>query len=415
MVNEVNILIAEDEPHIALALAAIMKKGISGAAVEVVNDGEEALNELLNSSFNLIISDWNMPKMTGVELLEKVRATENLKGIPFIMLTARGDKGSVVEALKGGVTDYIAKPFENSAVIEKAISLLTESSYVPISLEEKEKEDNIITVLAQRLARGDIEFPVMPDIAMRAEELSKNKDTSVIELSELISQDATLSSKLISIANSAQYNAGKGFDSIEDAISRIGFRDVCKLIVVISHKSMFDTSKGVFAEKLDLLWVHSFATASCAKFIALNIEANNPERMFSIGLLHDIGKLVLFTILFELSKKRKVDKKGLYDTVSQLHVQFGKAIVEKWNMPKDFIDVVSEHHDDDNMAKHSQTTQIVSFANLMVRKLGYSLVEDDGSLLVETELAKLLNIDEQGIEKILEQTEEYVINLKSSL
>jgi len=412
MVNKVNILIAEDEPHIALALAAIMKKGISEAGVKVVNDGEEALNELLSSSFNLIISDWNMPKMTGVELLTKVRATENLKGIPFIMLTARGDKGSVVEALKGGVTDYIAKPFENSAVIEKAISLLAESTFTPVSIEEKE---DVITVLANRLARGDIEFPVMPDIGLRAAELSKNNDTSIVELSELISQDAALSSKLISIANSAQYNAGKGFDSIEDAVSRIGLRDVCNIIVVISNKSMFEKSTGVFAEKLDLLWVHSFAVASCAKFIALKIEANDPDRIFFIGLLHDIGKLVLFTILFELSKKRKVDKKSLYDTVSQLHVQFGKAIVEKWNMPQDFIDVVTGHHDDGDMEKHSQVTQIVSFANLMVRKLGYSLVEDDGSPLIDTELAKLLNVDEQNIEKILKQTEKYVVSLKSAV
>jgi len=414
MVTKVNILIAEDEHHIALALAAIMKKGISGADVKVVNDGEEALNALLNTDFNIVISDWNMPKMTGVELLEKVRAIKNLKDIPFIMLTARGDKGSVVEALKGGVTDYIAKPFENSAVIEKAISLLAESKYIP-DVSEKKEEGDIISLLAKRLAKGEIEFPVMPDIGMRAAELSKDNDTSISELSRLISLDAALSSKLISIANSAHYNAGKGFDSIEGAISRIGLRDVCNLIVVISNKSMFEKSTGVFAEKLDLLWIHSFATAACAKFIALKIEASNPERMFSIGLLHDIGKLVVFTILFELSKKRKIDKKSLYDTVSQLHVQFGKAIVEKWNMPKDFIDVVAAHHDNGNMAKHSHATQIVSFANLMVRKLGYSLVNDDDAHLADTELAKLLNMDEDDIEKVLKQTEEYVASLKSSV
>jgi len=414
MVTKVNILIAEDEPHIALALAAIMEKGISGAAVTVVNDGEEALNELLNTGFNIVISDWNMPKITGVELLEKVRAIKKLKDIPFIMLTARGDKGSVVEALKGGVTDYIAKPFENSAVIEKAISLLAESTYIP-DISEKKDEEDIISLLAKRLAKGEIEFPVMPDIGMRAAELSKNNDTSISELSKLISLDAALSSKLISVANSAHYNTGKDFDSIEDAISRIGLRDVCNLIVVISNKSMFEKSTGVFAEKLNLLWIHSFATASCAKFIALKIEASNPERMFSIGLLHDIGKLVVFTILFELSKKRKIGKKSLYDTVSQLHVQFGQAIVEKWNMPKDFIDVVTGHHDDGNMAQHSRTTQIVSFANIMVRKLGYSLVEDDGSELADTELARLLNMDEDDIEKVLKQTKIYVSSLKSSV
>ena len=414
MVTKVNILIAEDEHHIALALAAIMKKGISGADVKVVNDGEEALNALLNTGFNIVISDWNMPKMTGVELLEKVRSIKKLKDIPFIMLTARGDKGSVVEALKTGVTDYIAKPFENSAVIEKTISLLAESIYIPATL-EKDKEGDVISLLEERLAKGDIELPVMPGIAMRAVELSKKNDTSIAELFELVSPDAALSSKLISIANSAQYNTDGSLDSIEDAISRIGFHEVCNLIFAISNKSMFEMSKGVFAEKLELLWLHSFATAACAKFIALKIEADNPEGIFSVGLLHDIGKLVLFTILFELSKKRKIDKKSLYDTVSQLHVQFGKAIVEKWNMPQDFIDVVAAHHDDDNMAKHSKATKIVSFANLMVRKSGFSLVNDDDTRLADTELAKLLNMDEGDTEKVLKQTEEYVAALKSSV
>ena len=93
--------------------------------------------------------------------------------------------------------------------------------------------------------------------------------------------------------------------------------------------------------------------------------------------------------------------------------KFGKAIVKRWQMPKDFIEVVEGHHDRDNMTKHTHATQIVSFANLLVRKLDYSLIADEGSDLAESELAKLLGLDEAKIDTILEQTEKYVTGMKS--
>jgi two-component system, chemotaxis family, chemotaxis protein CheY len=74
-------------------------------------DGQMALEELKKEKFDLIISDWNMPNMTGIDFLRAVRSDENLKHIPFIMVTAEGQKDNVMEALKAGVSNYIVKPF----------------------------------------------------------------------------------------------------------------------------------------------------------------------------------------------------------------------------------------------------------------------------------------------------------------
>ena len=75
------------------------------------DNGQAALDKLRNTSFKLIISDWNMPQMMGIDLLKAVRADETLKVIPFVMVTAEAQKENVIEAAKAGVSNYIIKPF----------------------------------------------------------------------------------------------------------------------------------------------------------------------------------------------------------------------------------------------------------------------------------------------------------------
>jgi len=75
------------------------------------DDGSAALRELKREKVGLILSDWKMPRMTGLDLLRAVRSDESLKDIPFIMVTAEGQTENVLEAVKTGVSSYIVKPF----------------------------------------------------------------------------------------------------------------------------------------------------------------------------------------------------------------------------------------------------------------------------------------------------------------
>ena len=83
------------------------------------DDGTTALELLKKQKVDLIISDWNMPKMPGIELLKTVRKNEDLKDIKFIMVTAEAQKESVVEAIKHGVNQYVIKPFTPETLKEK--------------------------------------------------------------------------------------------------------------------------------------------------------------------------------------------------------------------------------------------------------------------------------------------------------
>ena len=96
-----------------------MLKQLGFDKIVEAEDGSTALDALKKEEVGLIISDWNMPNMTGLDLLKAVRGDDNLKGIPFIMVTAEGLKENVLEAVKSGVTNYVVKPFTPEAFSEK--------------------------------------------------------------------------------------------------------------------------------------------------------------------------------------------------------------------------------------------------------------------------------------------------------
>ena len=90
-------------------------------------DGVQALAKLQGAEFKLIISDWNMPNMMGIDLLKAVRADEKLKKIPFLMVTAEAQKENIIEAAKAGVSNYIIKPFTADSLQQKLEAIFCKS------------------------------------------------------------------------------------------------------------------------------------------------------------------------------------------------------------------------------------------------------------------------------------------------
>lgn len=83
-------------------------------AWELVQEAEK-----LGKPFGLIVSDWNMPGMTGLDFLKNLRADDRFKAVPFIMVTAEGEQSNVIEAVKAGVSNFVVKPFSQQIFEEK--------------------------------------------------------------------------------------------------------------------------------------------------------------------------------------------------------------------------------------------------------------------------------------------------------
>jgi two-component system chemotaxis response regulator CheY len=112
------ILVVDDMTTMRRIVKNILKQ-LGFANVEEAENGQEALQKLRAEPFGLVVSDWNMPVMTGIDMLRAIRADEKLKAIPVLMVTAEAQQANLVEAIQAGVSNYIVKPFTAETMQEK--------------------------------------------------------------------------------------------------------------------------------------------------------------------------------------------------------------------------------------------------------------------------------------------------------
>jgi two-component system chemotaxis response regulator CheY len=123
MDKNMNVLIVDDYKTMLRIIRNLLKQ-LEFDNVEEATDGAEALQKLRAGNFGLVISDWNMTPMTGLDLLKEVRADARLKDLPFIMITAESKTENVVAAKQAGVSNYIVKPFNAETLKEKIEKVL---------------------------------------------------------------------------------------------------------------------------------------------------------------------------------------------------------------------------------------------------------------------------------------------------
>jgi two-component system, chemotaxis family, chemotaxis protein CheY len=119
----IKVLVVDDFATMRRIVKNVLKQ-IGFTNITEADDGTTALEQLKSGSFDLIISDWNMPKMTGLDLLKTVRGMDEYKNIPFLMVTAEAQKQNVVEAVQAGVSNYVVKPFTADQLTEKLEKIL---------------------------------------------------------------------------------------------------------------------------------------------------------------------------------------------------------------------------------------------------------------------------------------------------
>ncbi|MCF6246060.1 MAG: response regulator [Desulfobacula sp.] len=123
MDTSIKVLIVDDFATMRRILKNVLKQLGFKNLVEA-DDGTTAWEILERQQIDLIIADWNMPKLTGLELLKKVRASALHKTIPFLMVTAEAQKQQVLEAVQAGVSNYVVKPFTAEAIDNKLEKIL---------------------------------------------------------------------------------------------------------------------------------------------------------------------------------------------------------------------------------------------------------------------------------------------------
>lgn len=422
MTDSKKILVAEDEAHIAKAVVTILKKAFPDFEIEHAKNGEDASVLLMMHNYRLVISDWNMPKKNGDELLKEVRGNEATAALPFILLTARGDRDSVVAALKEGANDYVVKPFKTPefiAKIKKVLAATDSSSDATKTGESAEagQEKSPVELIVEKFKKGEVTLPVLPGVVTKVNELFENDEVVVEELAKVIESEAAIAAKLINVANSPLVRGSSKCETVEQAITRLGLKETKNYVFTASNKGMFASNNKQLKEVVEDLWEHSLATAYCSKIMARKLKNKEAEKLFMLGLLHDIGKLLLVGIIDELSKVRAGfdNKDAVHEIMGQLHADFGAALLKNWCYSEEFQNIAHYHHVPFNSKRVSPELLIVYLANLMVRKIGLGKDEEEIENVIDSEAAKKLGVTADMVNEVLSETEENMVAARQAL
>jgi len=118
------ILIVDDAKSMRALLAAILREfGIT--RIDEADDGEQAFQKIKVSGYDLVLCDWEMPKMSGIDLLKKVRDDESINQVPFVMVTSLSNTDKVKQAIAVGTNDYVVKPINTETIMSKVVGVLS--------------------------------------------------------------------------------------------------------------------------------------------------------------------------------------------------------------------------------------------------------------------------------------------------
>ncbi|MFJ4344912.1 response regulator [Pseudomonas sp. NPDC089401] len=123
--SKVNVLVVDDAPFIRDLVRKCLRNAFPGMVIEDAVNGRKAMAMLAKETFDLVLCDWEMPEMSGLELLTWCRQQPEMKNLQFIMVTSRGDKENVIQAIQAGVSDFVGKPFTNEQLLTKVKKALT--------------------------------------------------------------------------------------------------------------------------------------------------------------------------------------------------------------------------------------------------------------------------------------------------
>lgn len=230
---------------------------------------------------------------------------------------------------------------------------------------------------------GSKGLPIAPMQAQKAFELSLKTEIEASDFIDLIESEESLSARIIKIANSAFFGRKEKSETIQDAVVVIGIEELKNILCANALKDLFPSSNPF----RNLLWKHDIAVGIASRIIAERELPNLKSQAFLAGLMHDIGKLLLFQRYeneVENLYKDLDEKIALFQAEEDAflcnHAEIGFLIAQKWNFTESIKNTICYHHKnwDTPEIENSPITKIVKAADIIVHYLG--LIEFPNSI-----------------------------------
>lgn len=264
------------------------------------------------------------------------------------------------------------------------------------------KQYSLMDLVDQKLEQGEVELPVFDQVAQEVYTAAQSDSATAEEICALIQQDPVLMSEVLRMANSSFFSGLVDITTVNDAVVRLGLKQLCTLVLSISQKRMYSASEGQFKDRLNTLWQHVSTTSLSARWLASATGYRKLADEVHVGaLLHDVGKLSLLRIIEELAETSDIPQlDDLIDpTLDQFHCEHGAKLLEIWGVPQVYRDIVLQQQDAE-FDQSNISLAIVRLADRACAKEGISdRPEPDLNLEVLAETS-CLGIDDIGLAEL---------------
>jgi HD-like signal output (HDOD) protein len=242
------------------------------------------------------------------------------------------------------------------------------------------------------------DLPVFDRTALLVHQEATKPDPDTDKVVNLIVHDQVLVAEVLKVANSSFFRGIKQISRIQDAVIRIGLREVVNCVMMATQRKNYASRNPFVQQYTNTLWKHSVACAFGAQWLARRCGYDDlAPQAYIAGLIHDVGKLLVRKALVsggEMDRDApRITKTAADEFVDTMHPECGFLLLEKWNLPEPYCVVCRDHH-----RKDFDTTNIllilVRLANLACRKLGIGLAHDPGLILVTCSEAGLLGLND---------------------
>jgi len=227
-------------------------------------------------------------------------------------------------------------------------------------------------------------LPVLPPLAIKIMERTKDPEFGIDELIDLILMDQVLTAKMVRVVNSVYFGLGRRVESLREALVFLGAKEINNVVLTTTLLNTYSNPKN--AQIFRAFWEYSFATAVVSKLLAKSLKYKDHERAYLAGLLHDIGEVILIhnfpeefgKIIKRVEQSNCTFEEAEVEELGLSHTDFGPWLLEQWNYFGEIAHVVSRHHKPETAVFERHLVAIVHLAGLYCQnnELGFGISKD---------------------------------------
>jgi HD-like signal output (HDOD) protein len=291
--------------------------------------------------------------------------------------------------------------------------------FTPIS--EKASKEIDGDDLKKKILNSIKDLPPMPKIIQKAREVMDNPKSGFKEIAEVIEKDQAIAAKVLQVSNSAYYGLSGMVSSIHQAAVVLGHKTLEQLITMVSTTGLLGNRLKGYRMGSGALWQHSLAVALCSRLIANERAPALENDAFSVGLIHDAGKLALDRYLLQrdeqvgqLLHKQSTFLEAERGVLGFDHTQLASDLCAKWKLPENHVNAMRFHHEP-SQSNGNQLAYIVHLANYVAHDCSIGSGQNSPHKELAPETLSFLSVDEEDLKRYTESTIEAVDQISQSM